>query len=39
MGSPGDCLPGCILGIARQAGVVDDEGGAGVTPLPPPEHT
>ncbi|GEM_PF-3583295 len=30
---------GSILGIARQAGVVDDEGGAGVTPLPPPEHT
>ena len=30
---------GNVLDIARQAGVVDDEGGSGLTPFSPPEHT
>lgn len=30
---------GNVLDIARQAGVVDDEGGSVLTPFSPPEHT
>lgn len=30
---------GSVLGIARQAGVIDDEFGDHASPLPVPEHT